>query len=147
VREVHEGSAGGLPPLGFASRDRLFTMADRVQASSNSGLTETFQTPMLLSELGLSYTHRQFIRKVRDGLTYANAGSIGLPYEGRPGAFWMMVNEGRPELRETSYDLAAAVKELRAAGFAKFDAQLERSLLEPADPDEVSAFLERRRAT
>ena len=46
----------------------------------------------------------KFIRDLDSGLTYANAGSVGLPYEGRPGAFWMMVIDGVPELRETAYD-------------------------------------------
>ena len=88
------------------------------------------------------HTHRQFIREVCRGVTYANAGSVGLPYEGRPGAFWLMVVDGGPVMRETSYDLDAAVAELRAAGLS-FDEQLERSLLDPADPDWVSALLER----
>lgn len=65
-----------------------------------------------------------------------------MPYEGRPGAFWLMVVDGGPVMRETSYDLDAAVAELRAAGLS-FDEQLERSLLDPADPDWVSALLER----
>jgi putative phosphoesterase len=32
------------------------------------------------------HTHRQFVRQVREDLRYANAGSVGLPYEGRRGA-------------------------------------------------------------
>ena len=54
----------------------------------------------------------------------------------------MMVIDGVPELRETAYDLDVAVRELHASGLA-FDDQLERSLLQPADPDQVAAFLER----
>jgi hypothetical protein len=53
------------------------------------------------------------------------------------------VLDGTPQLRETDYDLDLAIAELRAAGFAAFDEQLERSLLDPADPDWVSGFLER----
>ncbi len=89
------------------------------------------------------HTHRQFVRTVRPDLVYANAGSIGLPYEGRRGAFWMLVRDGRPELRETSYDLDAALAALRSGGLA-FDDQLQESLIEPADPDWVSRFLEER---
>ena len=89
------------------------------------------------------HTHRQFVRHVREGLTYANAGSIGLPYEGRAGAFWMMLADGVPQFRETVYDLEAAVDALRAAGFPEYDDQLGASLLEPADPDWASAELER----
>jgi putative phosphoesterase len=86
------------------------------------------------------HTHQQFVRQVRDGLTYANAGSIGLPYEGRPGAFWMIVADRAPEFRETAYDIGA-VQELRTPGF-DFDDQLGPTLLDPVDPDWVSAFFE-----
>jgi predicted phosphodiesterase len=90
------------------------------------------------------HTHQQMIRPLGDsGRTYANAGSVGMPYEGRPGAFWMLVDDGEPVLRETAYDLESAVAELRASGFPNLDDQLSESLLEPADPDWVAAFFER----
>jgi putative phosphoesterase len=88
------------------------------------------------------HTHQQLVRRVRSGLTYANAGSVGMPYEGRPGAFWMIIEQGVPELRETGYDLSAAVDELRASGFVDVDDQLIGSLLDPTDPDWVAAFFE-----
>ncbi len=72
------------------------------------------------------HTHQQMIRG-----RYANAGSVGMPYEGRPGAFWMVVADGVPQLRETAYDPA----ELRATGYPD-------DMLEPADPDEVTALFE-----
>ena len=88
------------------------------------------------------HTHQQMVRNVHDTLTYANAGSVGMPYEGRPGAFWMIVADGSPELRETSYDLGAALEELRAADFPDVEEQLVGSLLDPTDPDWVAAFFE-----
>jgi putative phosphoesterase len=88
------------------------------------------------------HTHQQIIRKVEDAPTYVNAGSVGMPYEGRRGAFWLIVDDGRPQLRETSYDIDAAVRELRASGFGDVNTQLAESLLEPADPDWVAAFFE-----
>ncbi len=89
------------------------------------------------------HTHQQMVRRLRPGLTYANAGSVGLPYEGRAGAFWMTVDKGVPEPRETSYALDAAVEELRASRYPDVDELFKESLLAPADPDEVSAFFER----
>ena len=74
-------------------------------------------------------------------MTYANAGSVGLPYEGRPAAYWMLVVDGVPVPRETQYDVDRAVRELKATGLA-FDDQLGRSLLNPADPEHVTALLE-----
>jgi putative phosphoesterase len=88
------------------------------------------------------HTHQQLIRELDGGLTYVNAGSVGIPYEGRPGAFWLIVDDGQPRLRETSYDVTAAVEELRASGFADVESQVEASLLEPVDPAWVSAFFE-----
>jgi predicted phosphodiesterase len=89
------------------------------------------------------HTHQQTVRRLAGtGRTYANAGSVGIPYEGRAGAFWMLVDDGVPLPRVTDYDLTAAVAELRASGFPDVEDQLTESLLEPADPDWVSAFFE-----
>ena len=90
------------------------------------------------------HTHRQFVRPVRDGLRYANAGSIGLPYEGRRGAFWLIVRDGEPELRRTNYDFDAALAEMRSSGFAALEDHFKESLITPVDADGVSAFLEAR---
>jgi predicted phosphodiesterase len=89
------------------------------------------------------HTHQQFVRDLGAGRTWANAGSIGMPYEGRPGAFWMLVDDGAPELRETAYDLEAAATELRASGFSDANLQLKESLLEPVDPAWVTSLFER----
>lgn len=88
------------------------------------------------------HTHQQFIRTLPDDRVVANAGSVGLPYEGRPGAFWMLVTDGRPELRETAYDISAAAAEMRASGFPELDDAIRESLLAPADPAWVTAFFE-----
>jgi putative phosphoesterase len=88
------------------------------------------------------HTHQQLIRQVRDDLVYANAGSVGLPYEGSPNAFWILVADGVPQLREATYDWAAALVELRASGYPELDDFLESSFLSPVDPDWITAFLE-----
>ena len=71
-----------------------------------------------------------------------NAGSVGMPYEGRVGAYWALLGGG-VELRRTDYDLEQALAEMRAGGFAELDEMLRESLLEPMDPDEVAALFER----
>jgi predicted phosphodiesterase len=88
------------------------------------------------------HTHQQLIRSVHPSLTYANAGSVGMPYEGRPGAFWMIVDAGVPDLRETRYDVAAALEELGRSGYPDLREALQESLIDPVDPDWVSAFFE-----
>ena len=88
------------------------------------------------------HTHQQLVRSVGDHV-FANAGSVGLPYEGRRGAFWMMIEDGVPSPRETRYDLEQALAELRASGFPDLDEHLRESLLEPADPVYVAEVFER----
>jgi putative phosphoesterase len=88
------------------------------------------------------HTHQQVVRTLERGPTYANAGSVGMPYEGRPGAFWLVVADGVPDLRETAYDLDAAAAGLRASGFPDADGQLAESLLDPVDAGWVTALFE-----
>jgi putative phosphoesterase len=87
------------------------------------------------------HTHRQFDRRV-DGWRVVNAGSVGIPYEGRSGAYWALLGPD-VELRRTEYDLDAALEELRAGGVPDLDELLRESLLAPMDPDEVAEFFER----
>ena len=56
------------------------------------------------------HTHQQVRRELGDGRAYVNAGSVGMPYEGRPGAYWLRVEDGVAELRRTDYDLDAAAR-------------------------------------
>jgi putative phosphoesterase len=88
------------------------------------------------------HTHQQFVTTLPDGRIVANAGSVGLPYEGRPGAFWMIVADRRAELRATRYDIDAAVQELRASGFPDAEEAIRESLLAPVDPAWVTALFE-----
>ncbi len=88
------------------------------------------------------HTHQQVIRNVTGGPTYVNAGSVGMPYEGHPGTFWLVVDDGEPRLRETHYDVGGAASELRASDFPDVEGQLAESLLEPVDPEWVAAFFE-----
>jgi hypothetical protein len=88
------------------------------------------------------HTHQQVVRDAPGGHTYANAGSVGMPYEGRPGAFWMVVENRSPVPRATSYDVATAVAELARSGFPGVGEQLRESLLRPVDPEWVAAFFE-----
>jgi predicted phosphodiesterase len=88
------------------------------------------------------HTHQQFDTRAA-GHRIVNAGSVGMPYEGRPGAFWAHFDDGVPTLHRTDYDVAAAAAELRATGAPDIDElMLRESLLDPADPDEVTRFFE-----
>ena len=50
------------------------------------------------------HVHQQFDRTV-DRWRIVNAGSVGMPYEGRAGAFWAIDEDGVPALRRTDYDV------------------------------------------
>ena len=93
--------------------------------------------------LVVGHTHVQFDRSLPSGLRIVNAGSVGMPYEGRRGAFWAILGPS-VELRHTEYDVEAAVASMRANGAPRPDEQL-RLLLEPPDPDEASEFFESQR--
>ena len=116
--------------------DEVLTRAtpDDVLAEALSGVRE----PVVVG----GHTHQQIIRKALGAPTYVNAGSVGMPYEGRAGAFWLIMNGNEPQLRETTYDIESALEELRASGFPGVDELIAESLLAPVDADWVSAFFE-----
>jgi putative phosphoesterase len=86
------------------------------------------------------HTHVQFERVV-DGIRFVNAGSVGMPYEGKQGAFWALLEGDDVVLRHTPYAVDAAVTAIRGSGYPGAD-QIAGLLLEPEDPDEVSAYFE-----
>jgi putative phosphoesterase len=51
------------------------------------------------------HTHVQFDRRVGD-IRLVNAGSVGMPYEDAPGAYWALLDGADVELRRTEYDSA-----------------------------------------
>jgi predicted phosphodiesterase len=88
------------------------------------------------------HTHQQYERVV-EGTRLANAGSVGLPYEGDAAAFWALVEAGEVEHRRTTYDVASAVALLVATRFPTATDWLEGSLVAPLPPEEATAYFER----
>jgi predicted phosphodiesterase len=89
------------------------------------------------------HTHVQFDRRLPHGLRIVNAGSVGMPYQGRRGAFWALLGPD-VELRHTEYDVVSAAASIREVGGANNERQAAW-LLDPPDPDETTAFFESRR--
>jgi putative phosphoesterase len=86
------------------------------------------------------HTHVQFDRTV-GGVRLVNTGSIGDPFEGRRGAFWLMLAPD-VELRSTEYDCEQAAERIRASDY--WDAETTaRRLLDPPDPREMEELFER----
>jgi predicted phosphodiesterase len=82
------------------------------------------------------HTHRQFDRTV-DGRRMVNAGSIGRPYEPRPGAYWLRVG---PDFRliRTPYDVESADAAFHASGYPAADL-----IFDVGDPDGRAEHYER----
>jgi putative phosphoesterase len=86
------------------------------------------------------HTHQQDDRAVGD-VRFVNAGSVGLPYEGDGAARWVWIADGRPELRRTDYDAAAAGRRMLEAGWPD-ERSVNAALIEPVDPLVVTRLFE-----
>ena len=85
------------------------------------------------------HTHVQFDRAVGE-TRVVNAGSVGMPYEGRRGAFWVALG---PDVvhRRTEYDVDQAAERIRASDY--WDAEeTSLELVEPRDPREIEELFE-----
>jgi hypothetical protein len=90
------------------------------------------------------HTHVQFDRHLARW-RLVNAGSVGMPYEGRAGAYWtLFVPDVEP--RRTDYDVRAAEPQLRASGWPDIDELLAESFFDPVDPRAVAELFERQAA-
>jgi predicted phosphodiesterase len=87
------------------------------------------------------HTHVQFDREVA-GKRLVNAGSVGLPYEARPGAYWALLGPD-VELRRTEYDLEAAAAAIRATGFPEADELAAENVLTVPTAEEATDQFER----
>jgi len=87
-----------------------------------------------------AHTHVQFDRNIA-GVRSLNPGSVGLPYEGRPGAYWALLGPD-VELRRTEYDLAETVAAYRDTDDPAVERMVEM-LQKPPTPDEVIVHAEK----
>ncbi len=90
------------------------------------------------------HTHVQFDR-VAGQTRFVNAGSVGMPYEGRTAAFWALLGP-EVELVFTEYDVKAAVAAIHATGYPGADDVVE-TLLTPHSAEEASEYFEGLRGT
>ena len=87
------------------------------------------------------HTHVQFDREVA-GTRLVNAGSVGMPYEAEPGAYWALLGPD-VELRRTPYDLEAAATAIRATGFPGADELAAANVLTVPSAEEATEQFER----
>ncbi len=72
-----------------------------------------------------------------------NAGSVGMPYADRPGAYWLLLGPQGYEFRRTIYDLEAAAKEIRASGYPLAQDFAEENVLKVPTAQEAMEIFER----
>ncbi len=95
------------------------------------------------------HTHRQFDMSA-GGRRMVNAGSVGRPYEHRPGAYWLTLRGRSPQhhggtertvppvsLRRTEYDVEAATAAFAAVGYPT-----AAGMLAPVDADALARSYE-----
>jgi len=70
-----------------------------------------------------------------------NPGSVGLPYETRPGAYWAILGP-HIEHRRSDYDIDGMIDRARTLGFPNLDELVRGSLVDPIGPDAASEYFE-----
>jgi hypothetical protein len=66
--------------------------------------------------VGYGHIHRPFTRRVTGSLLVANAGSVGMPWDGDPRAGYLLVDDDTPRIVRVPYDLTTEEAAMRAAG-------------------------------
>jgi hypothetical protein len=67
-------------------------------------------------------------------------GSVGRPYEGRPGAYWALIDDDI-ELRHTDYDREAAAAAVRATSYPRAESVAAENILSaPTREQALEAF-------
>lgn len=85
------------------------------------------------------HTHMQFDLSLA-GRRVVNAGSVGMPYEAAPGAYWALLGPG-VELRRTEYDLGRAAERFRASGHPEAEELARENVLTvPSRAAALAAF-------
>jgi predicted phosphodiesterase len=87
------------------------------------------------------HTHHQFDRTI-DGSRVVNAGSVGMPYEGTPGAYWALLGPD-VDFRRTKYDLGVAAEAIRATSYPDPEEKIEL-LANPYTAEEAAEVFEQR---
>ena len=88
-----------------------------------------------------AHIHMQFDRDVV-GVRSVNAGSVGLPYETAPGAYWALLGPD-VEFRRTEYDLDATIERYRSSGQPDVE-QIVEMMLAPPTQREIIEYGEER---
>lgn len=87
------------------------------------------------------HTHMQFELHVGNQ-RILNAGSIGMPYADRPGAYWLLLGPEGSEFRQTTYDLEAAAQAVRTSDYPQAQEFVEENMLKIPTAEEAMEVFE-----
>ena len=83
-----------------------------------------------------AHIHVSYDRRV-DGVRLLSPGSVGMPYEDRPAAFWAVLGPD-VEQRSTDYDLERTAELYRASGFPDVEEIVEVTLRPPTREEAIT---------
>jgi len=66
------------------------------------------------------HIHHPYVRNL-SGLTVANPGSVGLPYDGDRRASYVLLDDAKPTIRRVEYEVSKELKALASSGFPHAD--------------------------
>ena len=91
------------------------------------------------------HTHMQFELQI-GGVRVLNAGSVGMPYADRPGAYWLLLGPEGSEFHRTPYDREAAAQAVRTSGYPQAQDFAKENVLKVPTAEEAMEVFERRTA-
>jgi putative phosphoesterase len=77
------------------------------------------------------HIHYPFVRSL-SGMTVANTGSVGLPYDGDRRAAYLLLDDSKPSIRRVEYDVEKEIRAVRDSGLPH--ASWVARMLEAASP-------------
>lgn len=87
------------------------------------------------------HTHMQFEMRVGN-VRILNAGSVGMPYADRPGAYWLLLDRQSIEFRRTEYDFEQAARQVRESGYPQAAEFADENLLKVPSAREAMEYFE-----
>jgi putative phosphoesterase len=87
------------------------------------------------------HTHLQFERRLGD-LRILNAGSVGMPFADKPGAYWLLLDGDSFEHRYTPYDVETAAKQIASTSYPRAQQFAEENVRKIPSAQEAMEFLE-----
>lgn len=84
-------------------------------AEATDAELESVYKPLGRPVVFYGHIHRSYIRSM-PGLTVANSGSISLSYDGDRRASYLLLDDGKPQIRRVTYDVEREVTALRNRG-------------------------------